>query len=133
MRKDPEYPHCTSATRQNKLAGSPFGLQCHNNSALLGHQYMGTDSPSGKLLLIICLCQAKWMTQKIKSAATVASNFVQTERAIFDAGPELPKTKPDPVEAILNMDEETFRMLFHMPKVDLQRSGDQEMNEVDWM
>ena len=73
------------------------------------------------------------MTQKIKSAATVASNFVQTERAIFDAGPELPKTKPDPVEAILNMDEETFRMLFHMPKVDLQRSGDQEMNEVDWM
>jgi hypothetical protein len=75
------------------------------------------------------------MTQKIKSAAASVSDFVQAERAIFDAGPELPKfeTKPDPVETILNMDEEAFRRLFNIPKVELQRSGDQEtrMNEVD--
>lgn len=56
------------------------------------------------------------------------------EQARFD--PELPKfklpeTKPDPVEKILNMDEETFRKLFNMPKVKSQGSGDQEINEVD--
>jgi hypothetical protein len=49
---------------------------------------------------------------------------------------KLPETKPDTVEKILNMDEETFRRLFNMQKVDLQGSGDkgsrdQEINEVD--
>jgi hypothetical protein len=53
---------------------------------------------------------------------------VKTERAIFDAGPELlklklPETKPDTVERILNLDEETFRNLFNMQKVE---SEDQE-------
>jgi len=59
---------------------------------------------------------------------------VQTQHA----GPELPKlkmpeTKPEPVEQILNMDEETFRRLFNMPKVteaDLQRE-DKEIYEID--
>jgi hypothetical protein len=71
------------------------------------------------------------MAQKFKSAVTVVSDFVQTERAVFNEGLYLPKhklpeTKPDAVESILNMDEETFRRLFNMPKVDLERSGDQE-------
>jgi hypothetical protein len=47
---------------------------------------------------------------------------------------QLPETKIGPVEKILNMDEETFRKLFKIQKVekvDLQGSGDQEINEVD--
>jgi len=78
------------------------------------------------------------MTQTFNSAAAAVSDFIDTEHAIFDAGPELPKlklpeTKPDPVERILNMDEETFRKLFNMQKVevDLQRSGDEEMNDLN--
>jgi len=72
--------------------------------------------------------------------AAAVSDFVKMQHAtIFDAGPELPKlklpeTKPDLVEMILNMDEETFRRLFNMQKVteaDLQRSGDQKMNDMD--
>ena len=41
--------------------------------------------------------------------------------------------KPDPVERILNMDEEMFRRLINMPKiqkVDLQRQGDQEIATI---
>jgi hypothetical protein len=93
-------------------------------------QHMASDSPSGKLFFLICPCEAKKMTQEIKSAAAVVSNFVQTEHvAIYDAGPELPKfklseSKPDPVEKILNMDEDTFRRLFY-------READLQMNEVD--
>jgi hypothetical protein len=137
-RKGPEYPECTSATKQNNLAGNPDALQRHNYIAFLELQHMGSSSQSGRPLFIKCPCQTKRMTQEIRSAAAVASSFVQTERAIFDAGPELPKlklpeTKPDPgpMEKILNMDEETFRRLFNIQKVELQRSGDQEMNEVD--
>lgn len=59
---------------------------------------------------------------------------MKTEQARFD--PEFPKlklpdTKSDPVEKILNMDEETFRRLFNIPKAESQGSGDQEINEVD--
>lgn len=75
------------------------------------------------------------MPQNLKSAAAAVSDFVRTDRAIFDAGPELPKfklpeTKLDPVETILNMDEETFRKLFNMEKVVLPRN--QEINDMDW-
>jgi hypothetical protein len=57
------------------------------------------------------------------------------EHSIFDAGPEIPKSilpepKHDLVEKILDMDDETFRKLF-MQKVDLQRSEDHEMNDLD--
>jgi hypothetical protein len=96
---------------------------------------MGSSARSGRPLFIKCPCQTKRMTQEIRSAADVAFSFVQKEHAIFDAGPELPKlklseTKPDPMEKILNMDEETFRKLFNIPKVELQRSGDQEWIEM---
>ena len=62
---------------------------------------------------------------------------MQTQNAaIFDAGPELPKIKlpepkPDLVERILDMDEETFRRVFKIPKVneaDLQDKGIDEMD-----
>jgi hypothetical protein len=61
---------------------------------------------------------------------------MKTEQAIYDPGlPKLkfPEPKPDPVERILNMDEETFRRLINMPKiqkVDLQRQGDQEIATI---
>ncbi|KAF8814865.1 WD40 repeat-like protein [Phlegmacium glaucopus] len=78
-------------------------------------------------------------TLDVSMAATV-SDFVQTQHtALFVADPKLPKLKladmeADPLEAILNMDEETFRRLFNMPKLteaDLQRSEAEEMDEID--
>jgi hypothetical protein len=62
---------------------------------------------------------------------------MKTEQPRFDTklpNFKFPETKTDPVEKILNMDEETFRRLFNIPKVqkvDLQGSGDEEINEVD--
>jgi hypothetical protein len=63
----------------------------------------------------------------------VVSDFVNIPA--FDGGPGLPKlknpeTEPDPIDKILNMDEETFRKLFNMPKLK-QTYEDQEINEVD--
>ena len=56
---------------------------------------------------------------------------MKTEQAIYDPGlPKLkfPEPKPNPVERILNMDEETFRRLINMPKIQkvtkTGRSGD---------
>jgi hypothetical protein len=53
----------------------------------------------------------------------------------FNEGPALPKlknpeAKPDPIEKIINMDEETFRKLFNMPKLK-HTDEDQGVNEVD--
>ena len=62
---------------------------------------------------------------------------METRQPIFASDfsePKSPETKPDRVERILNMDEETFRRLFNIQKVekvDLQGSGDQEIDEVD--
>jgi hypothetical protein len=66
---------------------------------------------------------------------------METRQPIFDSEfstPKFPETKPDLVERILNMDEETFRRIFNIQKVekvdkkvDLQGLGDQEIDEVD--
>ena len=54
---------------------------------------------------------------------------MKTVQPVFD--PELlnlkfPEMETDSVEKILNMDEETFRKLFNIPKVEMEigRSGD---------
>ena len=62
---------------------------------------------------------------------------METRQPIFASDfsePKSPETKPDRVERILNMDEETFRTLFNMWKVEkeyLRGSGYQETDEVD--
>ena len=46
----------------------------------------------------------------------------------------MPEEKPDPVERILNMDEETFRRLFHISKLteaDLLKTEDQDIDDMD--
>jgi hypothetical protein len=46
----------------------------------------------------------------------------------------MPEEKRDPVERILNMDEETFRRLFDMTKLtkaDLPITKDQEIDRMD--
>ena len=71
---------------------------------------------------------------------TVVSDFARKQHnAIFAAGPELPKLKMpeekcNPVERILNIDEETFRKLFDMTKLtkaDLPITEDQEIDRMD--
>ena len=69
------------------------------------------------------------------------ANFARAQYSSFvatPAGPELSKPEasepePDLVEKILNMDEEMFRRLFHMPKVtaEVLESKDREINELD--
>jgi hypothetical protein len=62
---------------------------------------------------------------------------METRQPIFDSDfskPKLPETKPDPMERILNMDEETFRRLFNLQKVekvDLQGSQGSGDHEID--
>ncbi|KAF8809394.1 hypothetical protein BYT27DRAFT_7254532 [Phlegmacium glaucopus] len=72
-------------------------------------------------------------------SASVWAPTLDVHTALFVADPELLKLKladmeVDLLEVILNMDEETFRRLFNMPKLteaDLQRSEAEEMDEID--